>query len=96
MILKVKIRSNYLQQIIEGKKRMEYRQFGNNDILEMTDEKGRTCSCYITDAAPCTEKEEEAVKQLHKDVEWSDKPIMKFVLSPRTPHTQTMNIDAGR
>jgi hypothetical protein len=96
MILKAKIKSNYMQQIIEGKKRIEYRQIGNGDIFEMTDENGRTMSCYITDAESCTKKEENAIKQTHRDVEWSDKPILKLVLAPRTQYTQTLKIDAVR
>lgn len=97
MILKAKIKSNYMQQIIEGKKRIEYRQIGNDgDIFEMTDENGRTMSCYITDAEQCTKKEEKAIKQTHRDVEWSDKPILKLTLTTRTPYTQTLNIDAKR
>lgn len=83
MILKAKIKSHYLKAILEGRKTMEFRQFGNGDRMEVTDENGHTTMLRITGASEANEELDAAVRMANKDVPWSmDEPIIVFRVEP--------------
>jgi len=82
MILKAKINSKYLDDILAGRKTQEYRQFNGNDIMEVTDETGRIKQLRIKGMEEASKDLERGVKTFHKDIEWSNEAIMVIRVEP--------------
>lgn len=96
LILKAKIKRKYLEKIMSGKKTMEFRQFGNGDMMEVTDEFGKTTMLSIEGADVANEELDKAVRINNKDIRWSDEPIMVFRIKPRPQKTITVPDDTKR
>lgn len=83
MILKAKIKKEHLDEILNGNKKAEYRQFDGNDIMEVTDETGRTRRLKITGAREANEKLQEAVMARYNKISWKKiEPIIVFGVEP--------------
>ena len=96
LILKAKIKRKYLDKILSGQKTMEFRQFGNGDMMEVTDEFGKTTMLSIEGADVANEELDKAVRINNKDIRWSDEPIMVFRIKPRPQKTITVPDDTKR
>ena len=79
MKLSAKINSKYLDDILSGKKKMEFRQFDGTDKMEVTDENGRTVTLKILSCHEASTELEGAVRREHSDIAWKEsEPIMVF------------------
>jgi hypothetical protein len=78
MKLIAKINSEYLDQLLEGSKTMEFRQFNGSDEIELTDETGRTETLKIERADTIGEEFEKTVKERYKNIAWTSAPIIAF------------------
>jgi hypothetical protein len=79
MKLAAKINSKYLDEILAGKKTMEFRQFDGKDTMELTDENGRTETVRIERASEAGEEFERTIKSNYRNLKWlKDEPIIVF------------------
>ena len=89
MQLKAKINSKYLNEILSGRKDVEYRQFGNVDEMVLTDERGRSITMVITGMEQLVMGLGESVMAKHTDVNWDkEKPIFVIGLKPKRNSTK--------
>lgn len=96
MILKAKIKRKYLDKILSGQKTMEFRQFGNGDMMEVTDEFGKTTMLSIEGADVANDEFEQAIRVNNRDIAWSDEPIFVLRVKPRPQKTITVPDDTKR
>jgi len=96
LILKAKIKRKYLDKILSGQKTMEFRQFGDGDMMEVTDEFGKTTMLSIEGADVANDELERAVRINNKDITWSDEPIFVFRIKPKPQRTVTIPDDTKR
>ena len=83
MLLKAKIKANYLDAIIAGKKTMEFRQFTGNDVMMVTDENGRSKDLKILSMHEASDEMASAIKRENSDITWSEvEPIMVIKVQP--------------
>jgi hypothetical protein len=83
MILKAKIRKEFVDQILAGKKTCEFRQFDGKDRMEVTDEFGHTTMLRIVRAYEAQPDYEEAIKKVHNTINWDHtEPIIVFAVEP--------------
>jgi ASC-1-like (ASCH) protein len=86
MILKAKIKSEYLKAIKEGKKTMEFRQFDGTDKMEVTTEMGHTEMLKILGVSEANEEMEKAIRINNQDITWKEnEPIFVFRVEPPSP-----------
>ena len=79
MKLSAKINSKYLDKILSGEKKMEFRQFDGTDKMEVTDENGRTVTLRIISCHEASPELEGAVRREHSEIAWKEtEPIMVF------------------
>ncbi len=69
MKLTAKIRAEYLDQILKGKKRFEYRQL---ESITLTDELGRKVSCRIEGITPLSPRYNKKIRAKYPHVPWDD------------------------
>ena len=87
MILKAKIKKEFVDQILTGKKTSEFRQFDGNDRMEVTDEFGHTTMLRIVRAYEAQKEYEEAIKKVHNTINWDHtEPIIVFKVEPIVSH----------
>lgn len=96
LILKAKIQRKYLDKILSGQKTMEFRQFNGNDLMEVTDEFGKTTMLSIEGADVANEELERAIKMNNKDIQWSEEPILVLRVKPKSQRTVTIPDDTKR
>ena len=96
MILKKKVSRKSLEKILSGQKTMEFSQFGDGDMMEVTDEFGKTTMLSIEGADIANEELEHAVRINNKDITWSDEPIFVFRIKPKPQRTVTIPDDTKR
>jgi uncharacterized protein with HEPN domain len=72
MRLEAKIKSNYLNDILDGSKTMEFRQFDGSDTLILTDETGRKVKCQIESVMEAGAAFEKTIRENHQDVKWKN------------------------
>ena len=96
MILKKKVSRKSLEKILSGQKTMEFSQFGDGDMMEVTDEFGKTTMLSIEGADVANEELEHAVRINNKDIAWSDEPIFVFRIKPKPQRTVTIPDDTKR
>lgn len=83
MLLKAKIKAEYLDKIIDGEKTMEFRQFTGDDILNLFDENGRSKDMRIVGIHEASEEMAADVMKKHSDVQWDEgEPIIVIKLAP--------------
>ena len=83
MILKAKIKKEFVDQILAGKKTMEFRQFDGKDRMEVTDENGHTTMLRIVRASEASPEMEDAIKKHHNTIKWDHtEPIIVFNVEP--------------
>lgn len=83
MILKAKIKKEFVDQILAGKKTMEFRQFDGKDRMEVTDENGHTTMLRILRANEAGREFEDAIKKHHTTINWDNsEPIIVFTVEP--------------
>jgi hypothetical protein len=86
MILKTKIKSEYLKAIKEGKKTMEFRQFDGSDKMEVTTETGHTEMLKILGVSEANDEMEKAIRMNHQSIAWKEnEPILVFRVEPLSP-----------
>ena len=77
MMIKAKINSKYLTQILEGKKTMEFRQFLGNDYMMLIDETGRSARVAIEGVSEASPQLEATVMSNYKELNWdATEPII--------------------
>jgi len=96
LILKAKIQRKYLDKILSGQKTMEFRQFNGNDLMEVTDEFGKTTMLSIEGADVANEELERAIKMNNKGIKWSEEPILVLRVKPKSQRTVTIPDDTKR
>lgn len=69
MKLKAKIKSKYLDQILHGLKREEFRQI---ESVTLIDEKGRECEFEVKGIKQLSPKHIKELKKCYKDIKWDD------------------------
>ena len=83
MLLKARIKANYLDAIIEGKKTMEFRQFTGDDRMVVTDENGREAELKINSIHEASDAMSDAIRRENADIRWNEvEPIMVIKVSP--------------
>jgi hypothetical protein len=85
MLLKAKIKAKRLDEILEGKKKMEFRQFVGNDTMQVTDENGRIVDLKILSMHEASEELSNDIKKKHKDehMKWDvAEPVMIIKVEP--------------
>ncbi len=81
MKLHAKIKKEYMNEILEGSKNIEYRQF---ESITLTDEKGRTATFDVTDVSPCSPFQDQDVRRVFDKVNWDEhKHIFRIFLGER-------------
>ena len=81
MKLQAKIKSEYLDQILAGKKWCEYRQF---ETITLTDENGRSATFDIAFVDRISTGLSITVRNVHPDVPWlKDKRIYRIALGEK-------------
>lgn len=77
MIIKAKINKKYMDEIIAGRKQVEYRQI---EYMELTDGE-RTIRVGINMIHMLSPMERESVEKCYSDINWVyELPIFRFVL----------------
>ena len=83
MLLKAKIKANYLDAIIAGKKTMEFRQFAGDDRMVVTDENGREVELKINSVHEASDEMASAIRRENADIRWNEvEPIMVIKVAP--------------
>jgi hypothetical protein len=81
MRLSAKIKSNYLDDVLSGKKKCEFRQL---EDFELVDENGRVAAFKIERINTLSDGQIHALKRKHKEIPWSkDTPIIRIDLGER-------------
>ena len=81
MDLECKIKAKYLDEILEGSKREEFRQF---DTILFVDERGRRARFEIDYVFEVEYTEEERIRESYPDVPWKvEKAIYGFRLGKK-------------
>lgn len=68
MKLRAKIKAKYLDDILSGKKVVEYRQF---ESMVLTDETGRTSEFKILHMGVLSKTNEDVIRKEYSDIPWS-------------------------
>jgi hypothetical protein len=80
MKLSAKIRAEYLDQLLNGSKDAEYRQF---ETITLTDENGRSRVFNIIVTRPLTNKQAKLIRKKYPNIPWKqDKQIIRLVIKP--------------
>ena len=83
VLLKAKIKANYLDAIIAGKKTMEFRQFAGDDKMVVTDENGREVELKINSVHEASDEMASAIRRENADIRWNEvEPIMVIKVQP--------------
>ena len=83
MLLKAKIKAKYLDAIFAGKKTMEFRQFGKNDVMTVEDENGRIVDLKIIGMHEASDAMAYDIANANPEIDWnSTEPIMVIKVSP--------------
>ena len=78
MMLKSKIKSKYLNEILDGRKICEFREI---EGYELTDENGRTVTFYVTEIDTADEHTRQAIADRYPDVHFrADRPLARIWL----------------